>query len=368
MPPLRILHVVHSLDAGGMENGVVNVSGALSAAGFEMHVCCLARGGRFVERFPDRARVHILDKPEGFSLATVAALSRLIRQLSPDVIHTHNFGPLIYAALAGGHSILHGEHGELTPSELAPHRRLLRRFLYRRTARIHTVSHSLRECLFRHGFPAAKIDVVVNGVDTASFQPGPKTDARREAGLPADALLLGLIGRFGPYKRHVALIDAFDQLAPAHPTIALLFVGAGGPLEEATRRRATTSAFASRIHFAGFQADPRVWYRAIDLLVIPSTNEGLSNALLEAMACGIPALCHTACGNQDVIQEAVNGFLRDLTTPQQLLNTLAAVLADPASLAALGRAARLTVESRFTFTAMVAGYERLYSQVAAHRA
>jgi glycosyltransferase involved in cell wall biosynthesis len=366
MPPIRILHVVHSLGVGGMENGIANLTAALSLAEFDIHVCCLAEAGPFLQRFPNPSQVHVLGKRDGFSPATVASLSRHIRRLAPDIVHTHNFGPLIYTVLAApAVPILHGEHAELTPSELAPHRRLIRRLLYRRVRRVHTVSHALRDSLIRHGFPAALIDVIVNGVDTARFQPGPRDQARRETGLPIDSTLLGLVGRFGPFKRHLDLIDAFDHLAPAHPALALLFAGSGGPLEQPVRRRAASSPFASRIHLAGFQPDPRPWYRALDLLVIPSVNEGLSNALLEAMASGIPALAHTACGNQDVIQDSVNGFLRDLSTPAQLRDALAAILAHPETLPILGRAARLTVEARFAFPAMVAGYERLYRQITA---
>jgi len=367
MRPLRVLHVVFSLDAGGMENGVVNVSTALAPAEFEVHVCCLSRAGAFASRFPSPERVHVLGKKDGLSPSTVIALGRHIRRLSPDIIHTHNFGSLIYtifAAPTAGSRILHGEHAELTAAELAPHRRLIRRLLYSRVRRIHTVSNSLRESLIRQGFPAGKIDVIVNGVDIARFRPGAKEDARRKIGLPINAILLGLVGRFGPFKRHAELINAFEQLAPSHPTLALVFVGGGGPLEEPTRRLAAASPFASRIHVAGFQPDPRPWYRALDLLVVPSVNEGLSNALIEAMASGVPALGHTACGNRDVIRDSVNGFLRDLSTPDQLCNALAGILASPDSLTGLRDAVRHTIETSFAFPAMVAGYERLYRQIA----
>ena len=362
--PLRILHVVFSLDAGGMENGIVNVSAALAPAEFDLHVCCLSRGGEFVQRFPKPENVHILGKKEGFSPATAAALSRHIRKLGPDLVHTHNLGPLIYTALAFPPApILHGEHAELTPSELAPHRLLIRRLLYRRVRRVHAVSAALRESLIRLRLPAEKIEVIVNGVDTARFHPGSRESARRETGLPLDATLLGLVGRFGAFKRHLEMIDAFEQLAPAHPALALLFTGAGGPLEPAVRRRAASSPFASRIHFAGFQLDPRPWYRSLDLLVVPSVNEGLSNALLEAMASGIPALAHIACGNGDVIRDSENGFLRDISNPDLLRETLNSILSTPGTLAAIGQAARQTVESRFAFSTMVEGYARLYRQL-----
>ena len=215
---LRVLHVVFSLEAGGMENGVVNVSRALDARGHDIHACCLADGGRFVERFPRPEHVHVLGKSEGFSPRTVRALAAVIRHLAPDVIHTHNFGPLIYSVLAvpGAKArILHGEHAELTPRELTPHRKILRRILYGRVSGVHAVSTALRKSLIGQGFPAEKIGVVVNGVDTGHFAPGSKVEARNQTGLPPDAIVLGLVGRFGEFKRHAALIDAFERLPAA---------------------------------------------------------------------------------------------------------------------------------------------------------
>jgi glycosyltransferase involved in cell wall biosynthesis len=344
-----------------MENGVVNLSNGLSPEEFEFHACCLARSGEFVRRFRNPERVRVLGKKEGFSLGTVGALSRHIREVSPDIIHTHNLGPLIYTALAGPFApILHGEHAELTASELAPHRLLIRRLLYRRVRRVHTVSHSLRDSLIRHGLPAGRIEVVRNGVDTSRFLPGSRDEARRETGLPAGAMVLGLVGRFGAFKRHAELIAAFEQLAGGNPNLALLFVGGGGPLEADVRQRAGASPFAQRIHFAGFQIDPLPWIRSLDLLVLPSVNEGLSNALLEAMACGVPALAHTACGNSEAIEDSVNGFIRDLGTPDRMRDALEGVLAGAATLPELGRAARLTIEKRFGFGGMAEGYRGLY--------
>ncbi|HEX4086568.1 MAG TPA: glycosyltransferase [Chthoniobacteraceae bacterium] len=363
--PLRVLHVVFSLDAGGMENGIVNVSAALSRREFEPRVCCLGRGGAFVSRFPVPSDVTVLGKKEGFSPRTIGLLARHIRETRPDVIHTHNLGPLLYTVLARPHApIVHGEHAELTPGELAIHRRLMRRVLYTRVRGVHTVSHSLRESLVRQGFPASKIEVIVNGVDTTRFRPGPKADARRETGLPPDAAIIGLMGRFGAYKRHADLIAAFERLAPGNPSLALLFVGGGGPLEEATRARVAASPFSSRIHLAGLQANPRPWYQAMDLLIIPSVNEGLSNALLEAMACGIPALGHFACGNGDVIKDSANGFLRDISTVDRLVDKIGTILAAPENLRRLGREARRTAEGQFAFAGMVEGYRRLYASAA----
>lgn len=345
-----------------MENGIVNMSRVLEPRGFEMHVCCLSEAGRSAARFASPGRIHALGKGEGFSLAAVRSLAAEIKRVAPDIIHSHNFGPLIYTALAAPGAkrrLLHGEHAELTAGELSPRRKFLRRLLYSRTARVHTVSNALRDGLIAQGFPGSHISVVVNGVDSSWFTPASKVDARINDGLPVNATILGLVGRFGEFKRHLALIESLERLPEMPAPVHLLFVGGGGPMEQAVRDRAAASSCASRIHFAGYQVDTRPWYHSLDLLVVPSVNEGLSNAILEAMACGIPALAHTACGSSEVIVDGVNGFLRNLDGPA-MDAALIAALRETSSFERLGASARATVQAAFSLDSMADGYERLY--------
>jgi glycosyltransferase involved in cell wall biosynthesis len=371
-PCLTILHVVVSLDPGGMENGIVNVARALDPAAFETHVCCLERRGKFAERLPRTENVSVLGKTSGFSWPATLRLRREISRTKPHVVHTHNLGPLIYGALASGlgfaRPILHGEHAELTPDELTPRRLRQRRILYRCCRKIHTVSHALRDHLAALGFPASKLTVIANGVDTTRFTPGDRVDAKRTLGLPADSLVLGAVGRFGPHKRHAVLIDAFGALARQFTGAHLLIVGGGGPEEEAVSRQASESEAAQRIHLTGFQNDTCAHYRAMDLLVVASVNEGLSNALLEAMACGVPALAHLACGNSEAITDGADGFVADLGTPEKLHAHVHEALADPARLVEMGRRAREKVLASFSLDRMIAGYARVYRDLAAPHA
>ena len=98
----------------------------------------------------------------------------------------------------------------------------------------------------------------------------------------------------------------------------------------------------------------------MDLLVVPSVNEGLSNAVLEAMACGVPVLAHSACGNGEVIASDEDGFVVDLETPEKLQGQLSRHLANPSYLAAVGNRARQKAVSAFSIEKMVAGYIELY--------
>lgn len=362
--PVKILHVVNLLEPGGMENGLVNVARNLDPARFKVYVACLERSGVFAERLPEPDNVRILGKKNGFSPLAVFRLAREISRIRPALIHTHNLGPLIYSSLAtmGGITcpILHGEHSALTNEECSPRRLRQRRLLYHCCRSVHTVTHGLTRHLVELGFSPVKITTIVNGVDTDRFAVGNRSGARLKTGLPADAVVIGIVGRFGPFKRHAMLLEAFAGLGEEHPELHLLIVGSGGSEQETVREKARIHPYASRIHLTGFQDNPVPFYQSMDLLVIPSVNEGLSNALLEAMSCGVPVLANSACGNADVISSGEDGFVVDLETPEKLREQISKHLANVSLLPAVGSRARQKAASVFSIDRMVAGYVELY--------
>jgi glycosyltransferase involved in cell wall biosynthesis len=365
---VKILHVVNSLDPGGMENGVVNLAHGLESRGFETHIACLERRGAFSERLPASSKVLLLGKSGGFSPRAAWHLAEAVTQLRPDVIHSHNLGPLIYSGLAtlGGRRCpwVQGEHSQLTDEERLPRRLRQRRWLYRGCHAIHTVSTAMREELIDCGFPSQKITTIANGVDTARFTPGDRTAARRALSVPAQALCIGIVGRFGPFKRHLELLEAFEQIVPRFPHARLLIAGGGGSEEAAVARRVQASPFRELVHLVGFQSDPRACYQAIDLLVIPSVNEGLSNAALEAMACGVPALVRSGCGHEQIITHGQDGWIHPLASPEELARRLVEILAEPVGLVDFGRNARKKVVSQFSLESMISAYEHLYRTAA----
>jgi glycosyltransferase involved in cell wall biosynthesis len=371
---LKILHVVLSLEPGGMENGVVNVARGLDAGQFEVHAACLERGGTFIERLPQPENVYVLDKQPGFSWRTVVRLAKVISKVKPDVVHSHNLGPLIYTALATAmgrtRRVLHGEHGFPQSQRTAQSLRQ-RRFFYRACKKVHSVSIGLRDELIHFGMPADKFEVILNGVDTERFAAYPAEMARREIGLDADGatrpslpVVIGIVGRFDPLKCHLPLIAAFEGLSQRFPTAQLLVVGKGGQIYEQVVKRAMTSPVANRIHLAGFQPEPKRYYQAMDLLVVPSLSEGLSNVVLEAMSCGVPVLGHTACGNAEIITAGKDGLLANVETPTLLESEIARAISDLPRLKQIGIEARQTVVTRFSMARMVENYADLYRRVA----
>jgi glycosyltransferase involved in cell wall biosynthesis len=366
--PIKILHVVLSLEPGGLENGVVNVARALSPDEFQLDVCCLYRAGQFANRLPKKSNVFVLDKGDGFSPRAVYELARIIRASKANVIHTHNLGNLIYGSLATGLSvwrpIIHSEHGELTPEDLSAKRLWQRRFLYRSCRTVHTVSNDLRERLIRLGFEANRICAFANGVDTRRFLPLDAMSARQKLGIDVRGPVIGIAARFIPSKRHEVLLEAFDTLASEWPDAQLLVVGGGGSEEGRIVKMARASTYAERIHMMGFQENPCPFYQAMYLVVMPSAIEGMCNVILEAMACGIPVLSHTACGSAEVIRSGENGFLANLDFPAQLTKELRTIFASPEQLKVVGQNARETVLKRFALDEMVRQFRRLYLDVA----
>lgn len=378
---VRVMHVVLSLEPGGMENGVVNMAQILDNHGLDIRVACLCQPGEFQERLPDPTKLESLGKGSGFSLKHVFALGRLFQERGAQVAHTHNLGPLIYTVLAialnprlwGRIAILHGEHAELNESERSGKRLLQRKLFYRACRLVHTVSHSLKDDLVRIGLPADRIAVAVNGVDTARFCPPPPGEAARAelmaacglVSVPPQAVLIGMVGRFGKYKRHDYLVHGFEKVAATQPHLHLVLVGDKGPERDRIHALVAASPVRDRIHLAGFQQDVRPFYQCLDLLVIPSINEGLSNALLEAMATGLPVLANSACGNSEVLADGRDGFVRDLNSPEHISASLAELLGDPARLRAIGETARRKVVADYSLESMAERYRDLYQRTAA---
>lgn len=370
-PTVRVLHVLDSLAPGGLENGVVNVAQRLNGQGFDIHSACLRFRGDFAERMPEPAKVVVMGKTGGFSLKAVLALRKHIRQTRAEVIHSHNLGTLIYAALAtlGGltHPIVHGEHGQVQKQDLTPKRLAQRRWFFRLCHSVHVVSSSVRDNLQELGLdPQKKIVVTPNGVDSERFSPAPdRAVAKQELGLPGDAIVVGIVGRLVALKRHEMLFAAFEKLAPQWPSLRLLVVGDGGADRDHIIGLMKAHPYADRILWAGHQNDLPKYYRAMDLLAAPSEIEGLSNAVLEAMACAVPVLAHSACGNAEVIEDGLTGFLSDIHDANTLAACIESPLKDSALLARCGAGARETVLKRYSMEAMAECYRRLYRDAAA---
>lgn len=366
-PPLRVLHVVHSLGTGGTECVLMRVANRLSARGFDFHTCCLGEEGELAASMPRPDQVHALRRSDGWSLRTVAGLRHVFGQVAPDVIHTHNIGPLLYAAPAAWWglrwSILHGEHSRIG-LKVGTRYGWLSRLLYTACRRVHTVSENQLGDLRSLGFVSQRRSLaVVNGVDLELFRPGASSVAE-ELALPAGSRLLGVVGRLIPSKRHVRLVQGLAQL----PADVHLVVIGDGEVRTQILAEAGQLGCADRVHLVGTRSDMVRFYQAMDLLVVASDSEGLSNVILEAMACGTPVVANAYCGGCDeVITHGQDGWLLPMNTPERVAAAIGEALSSPAELDQRATHARQTIAERFNFERTVDQYEETYRLCASRR-
>jgi glycosyltransferase involved in cell wall biosynthesis/CelD/BcsL family acetyltransferase involved in cellulose biosynthesis len=205
----------------------------------------------------------------------------------------------------------------------------------------------------------SRVRVVRNGHDPAAFDVPADPGLRPRLGIPEDARLLGLVANVRPLKRHEDLVEALARLAPRHPDVRVLFVGEGD--FDAVLERARERGVRERVHAdvaKGGSVAP--WLRHLAAGVLCSESEGLSNAVLEYMACGLPVVASRVGGNPELVEDGANGFLYEAGDVAGLAAALDRVLSDPALARSLGAESRRRFERSFTVDRMVADTRDAY--------
>ena len=224
-----------------------------------------------------------------------------------------------------------------------------------------SVSPGLTARYLAAGLPADRIREIPNGVDATRFSPASaeeRSALRRRLNLPLERPLILFVGVISPDKQPHVLLDAWLRLQ-SDPALAstLVFVGAtdptlfelGGRLIDQLRGTVAASGFADRVVFVPPTNQIQDYFRAADVYAMPSLREGMPIALLEAMACGLPAVASRLPGSTDtMIEPGVNGLLVPPGDVAAFADGLARLLSNPDEAARLGAAARRTVEDRYT--------------------
>jgi len=359
--------------AGGAQRQIAAVAPHLLRRGIEVHVVTRRSPGLAAEETVDGVHVHRIPAPGPKAVAsllfTLRALLRL-RALRPDVVHAFSLFspttvgllarrwlgvPLVVKVLRGGRA---GEIERLRAkpgvrSRLAAIRRGVDRFL--------AISREIDTELAAIGIGAGRRVALPNGVDVARFRPprdGERAALRGELGLPPGRVAI-FCGRLVPEKRVDLLLEAWGGVAGSHPEATLVIAGSG-PLEPALRRMAGPG-----VRFVGAVDDVAPWLRAADVFVLPSDTEGLSNALLEAMAAGLPVVATRVGGAEDVVRDGESGRLVAPGDGAALGAALVALLASGEERTALGRAARRTMAESFALESVAARLVALYEALVA---
>jgi glycosyltransferase involved in cell wall biosynthesis len=316
------------------------------------------------------ADVHFLPAADGtvFSWRTAQALLRLLRAQRPDVLHTFLFQMNAYGSLAGrllGIPVvtsIRSKHYELARK----HRLLAWQLMARLSDRVTANSADLRDTFCRHArVPRHRVTVIPNGVDAQRFGGAQRRAAiRQQLDIPPTAPVIGAVGRTHPVKGHRFLVEAMARIAPRWPQARLLLVGDKvEPEFTALARIVSARGLGERVIFTGARDDVADLLGAMDVFALPSLSEGMSNALLEAMAAGLPVVATAVGGNPEVLAHGELGVLVPPGAPGELADAIAGILRDYSVARALGERARAYVAQWYDWRQMANRYSLLYDEV-----
>lgn len=364
---IKILHILHSLQVGGLENGVVNLINRLDPERFEHAICCITSSGPMAERLVRPVEIHELGKGAGGDYLLPLKIARVVRNVKPHIVHTRNWGTIdgvIAARLAGVRHIVHGEHGReaADPGGTNGRRNRVRRLLNPLVSRFVTVSDDLRSWLVDQvGIPGEKVIHIMNGVDTERFAPAPDKGAAKERfGLNPDSFVAGTVGRLDPVKDQQTLVRAFASLCRGGGKRSDLLLIGSGPEEGRLRRLAGELGVAESVHFMGERRDIPELLQAMDLFVLPSIAEGISNTILEALACGLPVVATDVGGNPELLVENGTGSFFTVGDWDALSSHLGDYRDNPGRIATCGNCSRRHAVERFSLHQMTQMYGKLY--------
>jgi sugar transferase (PEP-CTERM/EpsH1 system associated) len=369
-----ICHIIHRLDYGGLENGLINLINQLPADRFRHAVVCLSNGTAFQTRIerPDVSVIEIGKRP-GKDPVAYLRVFRTLRELKPDIVHTRNLPALDMlpvARLAGVRRLIHGEHG-LDVLELTSRaqrytwlRRLTRPFVQQYIA----VSQDLADWLESTvGVSGDKITVIHNGVDTDRFHPGVAPANLLPNGFaPEHTFIIGHVGRLEEIKDQRLLARAFCHMIELRPdlrsSLRLVIVG-NGSLRSEIDAILVDGGVKDLAWLVGFRDDAPDLYRAFDVFALTSKREGISNTILEAMASSLPVVATDVGGNSEIVINGQTGTLVPEDDPEAIAKALLTYVDDSEMARTYGCAGRAHSEESFGLSAMIDRYAAVYESV-----
>ncbi|MCP5195977.1 MAG: TIGR03088 family PEP-CTERM/XrtA system glycosyltransferase [Gammaproteobacteria bacterium] len=375
-PPL-IAHVIHRLDYGGLENGLVNLINRIPSDRYRHAIICLTDYNREFRRRIQQPGVEVfaLGKRKGHDFALYGRCWSWLRQLRPAIVHTRNLAALemqFPAWLAGVPARVHGEHGwDRDPALMSLRHHRLRRWLRPLVNHYIALSGEIAGYLeTRVGVAPERISRIINGVDPVRFRPASDRSSLPVGFAPPGTWVIGTVGRLEKVKDQLNLVRAFIQLVEKVPDarrrLRLVIVG-DGSLRAELESLLRESGIQDLAWLPGAQDDVPNLLRALDIFVLPSQAEGISNTILEAMACGLPVVATQVGGNAELVVEGETGRLVPPSDSAALAAALGQYVDSSEWMLVHGAAGRRRIEERFSMEAMVAAYLAVYDNILKNR-
>jgi len=352
--PLAIGFVFSDFAPGGTERQMSELVRRLNPARWRVHVACLRADGSWLARVKEVAPITAFDVRSLKSVATLRqmrALAGWCADRDISVLHSVDLPSNIFAQPAAALARVPARianRREVNPGRSA-HEIVAQRFSYACAHRVVANCGAAAERLRDELVPARKISVVANGLDLAGYPPrGPIARVRRVA----------MVANLRPEKGQDVLLDAAATVVRHFPDARFTLVG-GGPEREALRARAESLGLTTAVTFVGHCEDVPGQLADADMFVLPSRSEAFPNAVLEAMAVGLPAIASRVGGLLEVIEDGRTGLLVPPGDSSALATAICRLMANAAEAAQLGAAARARAAT-YSFTRMVGKFEEIY--------
>ena len=362
----RVLHVVAPMRAGGLEQVVASLAAAQRAAGAEVAALLVLDHGTDEPYLLSALRagdvaVHVLRVGARQYAAEWTAVVRIVREFQPDIAHTHGYRPDVLAGTAArraGAPVVSTVHGFTGGTRRNRFYEWLQVRALRRCDAVAAVSRPLAERLRAERVPADRLFCVPNGF--APIPMLPRADARAALGLPADARVVGWVGRLSREKGPDVALRALAALGRRGDHSTLLAIVGEGREAEKLGAQAQEAGLTIRLRWVGLRPRAAEVLRAFDAFLLSSRTEGTPITLLEAMAAGVPIVATRVGGVPDVVssEEALLVASEDADAMATALETIAQ---DPEAARRRARRARERLGAQFAVEPWVAAYERIYA-------
>lgn len=357
---MNIMHTESSTGWGGQENRTLNELVALRERGHDARLAC-PPGARLGARAREAGFVvHDIPMRGALDLPAVLALRRLMQAARIDIVNTHSGRDTQLAGLAARSlgrqrpRIVRTRHLALPISSPFTYTRLVDHVV--------TVSRFVGDYLVTAGVPAERITAVPTGIDLSRYQGAGTGTLRAELNLADTALLVGTVAILRRKKGHAELLEAVPAVLAQFPEAHFCLAG-DGPQHANLMRRIEELGLQRNVHLLGLRRDVVNVLASLDLFVLPTHQEALGTAFIEAGAAGLPVVATGVDGVPEVVRQGITGLLVPVGDVAALAAAITTLLADPARRQAMGEAARKTVTSRFSREAMVDGMLAVYARL-----
>ena len=358
------LHIDTARTWRGGQNQVLVTAMGLRALGHRTMVVAHAEGV-LKERAAEGLDVISLAPRSEMDLGAAWRLSRVLKQLKPDIVHAHDPHAVAMSALALSMST------QPTKPPLVASRRVdfhirgntLSRWKYRQVDCFVCASEAIRKMLVADGIEDERTVTVHEGIDVEHVRAAPPAKLHEEFWLPHEAPVVGNVAALVPHKGQRYLIDA-AALVLRHVPDARFIMAGEGELRPQLERQIKEHRLEKHVFLAGFRPDVLSLHKSFDIFALSSTTEGLGTSLLDAMACGKPIVATTAGGIPEVVDDGATGLLVPPRDAERLAQAIVVLLKDAEKRAKFGAAGLARVRDRFSAERMVQDTLRVYQRVA----